>query len=111
MANPDFSGQAALTLAIAAAGVPTWALPLRFNFPNDARAEQMYPEELADIAIYHYLRTSVFDRHVIFTNAERYAAFLGLPLTGVNGLFQDAVRRILGPDYPFATGLRHTYKP
>jgi hypothetical protein len=111
MADPDFSGQAALTLAIAAAGAPTWALPMRFNFPNDARAEEMYPEDLADVAIFHYLRTSTFDRHEIFTGADRYAAFLDLPLTGVNGLFREAVRRILGPDYPFAAGLRHTYKP
>lgn len=111
MADPDFSGQAALTLAIAAAGVPTWALPMRFNFPNDPRAEEIYPEELADVAIFHYLRTSLFDRREIFTSAELYAAFLDLPLTGVNALFRQAVRRILGPDYPFAAGARHTYRP
>jgi hypothetical protein len=111
MADPDFSGQAALTLAVAAAGVPTWALPMRYNFPNDARAEEMYPEELADVAIYHYLRTNMFDRHEIFTSAERYTAFLDLPLTGVNDLFREAVRRILGPDYPFVPGFRQTYRP
>ena len=43
MSSPDFSGQAALTLAIADAGVRTWALPMSYNFPNDPRAEQLYP--------------------------------------------------------------------
>jgi hypothetical protein len=103
LAEPDFSGQAALALAIAANGARTWALPMRFNFPNDLRAEEMYPEELANVVIFHYLRTSTFDRHQIFLSAERYAGFLGLPLTGVDRLFQDAVRRVVGPAYPFST--------
>ena len=41
----------------------TLALPMRFNFPNDPRAEEILSrEELADVAIFHYLRTSLFDR-------------------------------------------------
>jgi hypothetical protein len=101
MYYPDFSGQVALTLAIADAGVRTEALSMRYNFPNDPVAERMYPEELANVVVYHYLRTAAFDRHEIFVDAARYARFLDAPLSGVNRRFRDAVREIAGPAYPF----------
>jgi len=99
---PDFSGQVALTLAIAAAGARTCALPMRYNFPNDPIAEMMYPEEQNHVAVFHYLRTERFDRHKIFTTAEQYSRFLALPLAGAELSFQRSVRRILGSDYPFS---------
>jgi hypothetical protein len=101
MLFPDFSGQAALTLAIAAEGSNTWALPMRYNFPNDSIAERMYPVELEHAVVFHYLRTSTFDRHRIFATAQQYEKFLALPLEGVDRRFQDAVRRIIGERYPF----------
>jgi hypothetical protein len=61
----------------------------------------MYPEELANVVVYHYLRTAAFDRHEIFVDAARYARFLDAPLSGVNRRFRDAVREIAGPAYPF----------
>jgi len=102
MDDPAFSGQVALTLAVAAAETRTWALPMRYNFPNDPVAERMYPEELAHVAVFHYLRTGSFDRHAIFTNRDEYNKFLGLSLTGVNLRFQQSVRDIFGSDYPFS---------
>jgi hypothetical protein len=102
MLYPDFSGQAALTLAIAAEGCKTWALPMRYNFPNDPIAEQMYPVELERAVVFHYLRTTTFDRHQIFASAQQYEKFLSFDLQGVNLRFQDAVRRIIGERYPFA---------
>jgi hypothetical protein len=102
MTSPDFSGQAALTLAIASAGVKTWALPMRYNFPNDPVAERMYPAELEAVVVFHYLRTAAFDRHDIFVNAQHYEEFLTLDLQGVNRRFQSAVRTIVGQRYPFA---------
>lgn len=101
MSSPDFSGQVALALAIADAGVRTWALPMRYNFPNYPLADRMYPDELAHAAIIHYLWTGRFDRHRIFTSADEYAAFLALDLSGSNGAFRDAVEKALGRDYPF----------
>ncbi len=101
MHNGDFSGQVALTLAIADSRVRTWALPMRYNFPNDPVAELMYQAELDQIAIVHYLRTSEFDRHRVFTTAEEYAAFLELPLSGVNHTFRQAILETLGTRYPF----------
>lgn len=101
MPHPDFSGQAALTLAIAASGSRTLALPMRYNFPNDPIAEEMYPEELRRVVVFHYLRTDSIDRHQVFTNPEQYAQFIARPLTGVNLLFRESVRYIVGEDYPF----------
>ena len=102
MMFPDFSGQAALTLAITAERSKTWPLPMRFNFPNDPIAEHMYPMELERAVVFHYLRTTTFDRHQIFASAQQYEKFLSLHLQGVNLRFQDAVRRIIGERYPFA---------
>jgi hypothetical protein len=99
--HPDFSGQVALTLAIADARVRTWALPMRYNFPNDANAERLHPEELRNVAIVHYLRTAEFDRHRIFASADAYAAFLAQPLSGVNRVFREAVVATLDVRYPF----------
>ena len=102
LADPRFAGQVALTFATEATGVSTTALPMRFNFPNDPLAKQMYPEDLEDVRIFHYLRTTDFDRHLIFTSAVEYERFLNLPLVGVNRAFQDAVRSVIGVDYPFS---------
>jgi hypothetical protein len=60
--DPHFSGQVALALAIAEMGTSTWALPMRFNFPNDAAAVSRYRDELDHVAVFHYLRTETFDR-------------------------------------------------
>jgi hypothetical protein len=102
MPYPDFSGQVALTLALTAARVRTWELPMRYNFPNDPIAEQMYPGELANVVVFHYLRTTQFDRHRIFASAEEYSKFLALELSGADSSFQQSVKSILGASYPFA---------
>lgn len=110
----DFSGQVALTLAVTDTGARTWALPLRYNFPNDALAEAMYPVERDNAAIVHYLRTSLYDRHLIFASAGEYARFTALPLHGIDRTFRDAVVNALGPDYPFPRTVpltRATYSP
>jgi len=104
MSSPDFSGQVALTLAIADTGVRTGALPMRYNFPNDGSPEQLYPEELKQVAIVHYLRTTLFDRHEIFASPDAYASFLRLELSGANQVFRDAVEATLGTVYPFSRG-------
>jgi hypothetical protein len=109
MGDGDFSGQAALTLAIAEAQCRTWALPLRYNFPNDPLAESMYPAELSQIVLVHYLRTAVIDRHRIFATPSEYRAFVSCPLGGANRVLQDAVIATFGRDYPFSgPGVRHT---
>jgi hypothetical protein len=104
MPNPDFTGQAAVTLAIAACGIPVRSLPMRYNFPNDPIADEQYPDELARAAVLHYLRTDTFDRHRIFTSAAEYDRFLSLELSGSNRSFQQHVEAVLGSKYPFGRG-------
>jgi hypothetical protein len=96
-----FAGQVAFALATAKMDVATWALPMRYNFPNDSRAVSLHPDELSRVSVFHYLRTSIYDRHRIFTNSAEYSRFLALPLEGVDLVFQQAVSRILGSEFPF----------
>ena len=101
MSDGDFSGQAALTLAIAGTGAGTRALPLRYNFPNDPAAVRLHAGELDQVVVHHYLRTWAYDRHRIFRSAGEYHAFLCQALEGVDQRFQADVRRTVGDTYPF----------
>ena len=101
MALPDFSGQVAVTLALARTGARTRALPMRYNFPNDPVADRLHPAELANVVVFHYLRTGRFDRQRIFTDRTQYGIFLAMELAGSDLKFQQAVRRMLGEKYPF----------
>lgn len=100
---PYYAGQIALTLAITQIGARTCALPMRYNFPNDERATQRFPEELENVRIFHYLRTDEFDRARIFESEAGYREFLGAPLQRPgNKAFREHVVRLLGRAYPFA---------
>ena len=98
---PYFAGQIALSLAAAQVELPRIALPLRFNFPNDESASIRYPEELADVRLFHYLREDEFSRSTIFNARESYEAFLQAPLSRTNSAFRDKVRSVLGESFPF----------
>src|SRR5579862_4578015 len=99
--RPYLAGQFAIALAIAEIRARTWALPMRYNCPNDEHVETRFPEELRHVRIFHYLRTEAFDRQKIFTDPMEYSKFLGLELSGVNKIFQQEVERIVGSEYPF----------
>ena len=111
LAYPYFSGQIALALAVAEMRARTCALPIRYNFVNDERATKKFPEELEHVKIFHYMRTDQFDRQRIFTDAGNYQNFLSAPLTGANKVFQQSVRRLIGPEFPFAASLREEPVP
>jgi hypothetical protein len=96
-----FAGQVGFALAVAELDAPTWALPVRYNFPNDQRAVSLHQDELSQVVIFHYLRTERYDRHKIFTDEREYQRFIDLRLTGVDAVFQQKVREIFGSDYPF----------
>ena len=99
--KPFFAGQIALTLSLLAHDIPTHALGLRYNFPNDVLADSLHPKELADIRLLHYLRTDIFDRQTIFTNENAFMDFLSLKLSGSNKVFQDHIRKLTNGKYPF----------
>lgn len=101
MEATDFSSQVATTLACADLNIPTCALPMRFNYPNDIRADQLHPGEQEKVIFYHYLRTNKFNRQEIFTSSENYENFISLDLSGPNRRFQQAVRESLGEQFPF----------
>jgi hypothetical protein len=98
----DFYMQLGITLATLRGELPTRPLPMRFNYPNDPDADVRYPDELAQVLVMHYLRTTHFDRHRIFATEQDFDAFLALPLVGSNAVFQAFVARVTGGRYPFA---------
>jgi hypothetical protein len=97
----DFAGQAAFTLAVTEEGLNTLELPMRYNFPNDPRAETYQSAEMEHVIVHHYQHRGKFDRHKIFACAEEYEAFVNLDLSGINGRFQSDVITLFGRDYPF----------
>jgi hypothetical protein len=99
--NNYFGGQVALALTVAALELPAMALPIRFNFPNDPRADALYSHELESIVILHYMVTHRFDRQVIFTADLPFRTFLELDLNGSNRVLQTFVSRLTGGRYPF----------
>lgn len=99
--GPTFGSQVSLALACADLQLPTRALPMRYNYPNDPIADHLYPEELQDIKLLHYLRTRHFDRQAIFASESEFHRFIDLDLAGSNRVFQDRVLELTGDIYPF----------
>ena len=99
--HPIFSGQIALTLAIHKHNISTHSIDMRYNFPNDPIADKLYPEQLKNVSIIHYLRTEKFDRQKIFATEEAFNDFLLLDLEGSNQVFQSHIRAITHGRYPF----------
>jgi hypothetical protein len=92
-----FRFQIALTLAIEKKRLPSRALPLRYNFPNDPRFDQRYPIELQQIRILHYLRCEIVHREKNFTDQGEVAALVGrADLRGSN----EVLRRCVEELYP-----------
>ena len=101
LVNPYYAGQVALALSAARIPLPSIALPLRFNLPNDPVVTERYPEELENAVVFHYLREDQFDRQQIFRWRETYSVFLARPLNPANARFRDSVRTLFGEEYPF----------
>ena len=90
--NTFFRFQIGLTLAIQKAGLPTRALPLRYNFPNDPQFDQKYPDELAQIRILHYLRCEIVHRERDFTDLRNVVGLIArTDLSGSNEVLRETV--------------------
>ncbi|WP_394228259.1 hypothetical protein [Pseudoalteromonas spongiae] len=99
-----WSAQIAMPLAAELGNITTTALPMRYNYPNDPVADEIYPEEMKKIICLHYLRHSEFDRQEIFSTEQNFNKFLDLGLAGSNKVFQDHVKRVTNETYPFRSG-------
>lgn len=97
----EFYGQIGIALAVENAQLACRELPMRFNFPNDPAADELYPDELKNVKLIHYLRKTHFDRHLIFTNERNFSDFMSLDLSGSNKAFQARVKKLTGGVYPF----------
>jgi hypothetical protein len=100
----DFYDQIAVAFAVELGRIPHVHLPMRFNYPNDELADALYPEEMGNAILVHYLRTHRFDRHKIFATKEAFDHFMEIPLSGSNEMFRDYIRRLTGGFYPFVLG-------
>jgi hypothetical protein len=94
-ADTVFRCQLAVTLALARTGAPWRELPVRFNFPNDERFAQAYPDDAADIRILHYLRDEQLDRSALARTGAELDAFLSRSdLTPTNSHLRDRVAEL-----------------
>jgi hypothetical protein len=92
-----FRFQIALSLVIQKLQLPTEALPLRYNFPNNPKFDAGFPDELADVRILHYLRCEILDRERDFADLDALAALVGREdLAGSN----EVLRELLAELYP-----------
>lgn len=91
-----FADQLSFTLAMLKAGLKIEPVSLKFNFPNDSRFDQAFPDELADARFLHFLRDGIIDRERDF---ESPAAMLRLVkrrvLRGSNELLRKRVEELL----------------
>jgi hypothetical protein len=74
-----FSDQAGLTLAIAAAGVPTLPLGHAYNCANDDLVFTTGIASEDEIKVIHYLRDDEFDRRTFLADPVAFRVFLAIP--------------------------------
>lgn len=93
--------QVSLPLICAAGNLPTLALPMRYNCPNDVRIDTLYPEEAENIVFLHYLRETHFKRSEVLNSPDAFDAFLSADFEGPDRAFQAIVREVTGGRFPF----------
>ncbi|KXF75000.1 hypothetical protein ATN84_20120 [Paramesorhizobium deserti] len=98
---PQFVGQVSLTLTQHELGWKPAALPMRYNFPNDARALDLHKYEAGDIRVLHYLRERSYKRNELSSSDTAFYRFMKLELDAADRIVQSALQRITGGEYPF----------
>jgi|ERR1700730_16030064 len=92
-----FGAQIALALALEKNRTPWRALPMRFNWPNDTAADTLYPEEIPEIRLVHYLRRTQYQRERVFCEWKSFESFLRADLPGAGDrVLQQRVRQLTG---------------
>jgi len=96
VANTYFYDQLSFTLALAKERVPFHVLPLRYNFPNDPKFDEAFPNELGDSRFLHFLETAVIDRIADFQNFSTVSKLVARrDLKGSNELFRRRIEELL----------------
>jgi hypothetical protein len=95
-----YSAQIALALAIEKNRTPWRELPMRYNWPNDTAADALYPGEVSQIRVVHYLRRGQFQRERIFCEQESFPQFMQARLSDFGSqLLQERVRKLTGASF------------
>ena len=90
-----FRFQIALTLAIQKLDLPSRALPLRYNFPNDPGFDRKYPAELEQVRILHYLRCEIVHREKDFSELSGIESLVARQdLKGSNEVLRQTLARL-----------------
>ena len=95
--------QVGLALGIAQASLPVAPKGMRYNFPNDPRFEEEFPEELEDVRFIHAMRVGEIDRDSDFEDKDAISDLCdAIDLTGSNEILRTHVTRLLPELFPDA---------
>ncbi|WP_300554067.1 hypothetical protein [Maricaulis sp.] len=101
-----WASQVSLALTCIDLALPTRELVPRFNYPNYELCDELFPDEMADIRLMHYLGLKAFDRQKIFCQPAAFDALMTADLTGSNAVFQSRVEAITSGVFPFPDAVR-----
>ena len=74
---------------------------MRYNWPNDAAADALYPEEIPQFRVLHYLRRAELGRECILCEPESFRQFMQMRFSSAgNQLLQQRVRKLNGGIFP-----------
>ena len=83
---------------------------MRYNWPNASDAARLYPEEIPEIRVLHYLRRTELQRDRIFCDRESFEQFLQTRFSEVgNQLLQERVRKLTNGVYLGPLATPHSY--
>jgi hypothetical protein len=95
LTGSDLIGQIALTMAIDHLGLPTRALPVRYNFPNHPFMEALHGGEIARAKLLHLKETHQFEKFDLFADlANVRATTRRNDLRGINELARRVLQAI-----------------
>ena len=99
--GPYWSSQVALALACEEQGFVCRALPPRYNWATRPETIDLYPDEVPEITLIHYMNKANFRGSAIFTKGTTFKDFIEGRYEGSDEIFRARVEKITGGTYPF----------
>ena len=96
-----WAAQVGLALACAEQSLPTLALPVRYNYANRPETDELYPEELDEIVLFHYMFDRNLKRNTVFAERDAFQAFVDTRYEGADERLRRHIVKITGGRYPF----------